>query len=186
MSPQPEFSRLINVEKMQAQKTSQHIEATSQECMALKDRFQIQQIGNIAADLDIEKVNEAGEFKVTGSATADVLQLCVVSLDPIKSHIKTEFEAFFSTTAPIEDPEDILEKPFDPLEKWLEPVIDGHIDMGELVAQEIALQIAPYPRKEGVSLGDEYTPEPAPQSPDQPTWKPFTALSGILKKQDKP
>ena len=51
----------------------------------------------------------------------------------------------------------------------IDPIVDGHVDLGEVVAETLALELDPYPRQPGeafAEVGDaSEVPDPAPPSP---------------------
>jgi uncharacterized metal-binding protein YceD (DUF177 family) len=80
-----------------------------------------------------------------------LVQDCVVSLEPIEQHVDDSFQVDFGPSADVLDAEsgELLLSPGveDP-----EPMPHGALDLGELLAEHLALAIDPYPRKPGVEL----------------------------------
>ena len=112
-----------------------------------------------------------------------MVQSCVLSLDPVRSsiHEPVERRYWVGPGAPPErDPEMV-----DPDEEDLEPLAGSTIDLGEVLAEELALALAPYPRATdatapvaalgaGISLG----------GPDkEPSASPFAVLHHIHNKR---
>jgi len=147
---EPELSRPLQVDKISAGGMAEHIVANKAEKKALSERFGILDIKELEASLDIDH-SKGGAIAVTGSMKAEVVQQCVVSLEPVPAHIEDKIDILFA-------PSHMLEKGAnsphsDEVENDApEPIVNGVIDLGELVSQHLAIALNPYPRKEGVEL----------------------------------
>ncbi len=87
-------------------------------------------------------------IRLQGHLSADVVQSCVVTLGPVPAHLEVDFEMSFSASAVEPAVADL-----DPLaEEGPEPIPEGVIDLGEAVAQQLAIALDPYPRAPGASL----------------------------------
>lgn len=121
------------------------------------------------------------DWVLTGKLGATVVQTCVVTLEPVTTRIDTEVERTY--VADLSEPEALeAEMPEDDSVERL----GATIDPASVMAEELALALPPYPRKEGVELGEAVYAEPgtAPMTDDDA--KPFAGLSGLrdtLKKQ---
>lgn len=139
---------------------TQHIEinANEEQRLELAERLNIDSIGKLQADLNIALV--AGKVSVSGKLEADVLQQCVVSLDPVPARIEEKVEAWFiDEEGPISMAKarhlqlmkkgqkelPILDEEDDP-----EVIVDGQIDLVDVIAEHLALALDPYPHAEGV------------------------------------
>ena len=85
---------------------------------------------------------------VTGRIQAELAQPCVVSLEPVPQSIDEEFEVEFVPEAQVEHDLELSLEDADPCD----PIEDGVIDVGEVVSQQLALMLEPYPRASGVAL----------------------------------
>ena len=100
-------------------------------------------------------------LKIEGSLCADVRQECSISLEEVGSHIEDEFFAWYAdyskaasfTRAQHEmqaqvgmKEKQIMEESDDP-----EPMINGQVDLADLVCQYLSLAINPYVRSEKAS-----------------------------------
>lgn len=154
---EPELSRPLQVDKISAGGMAEHIVASDSERKALAARFGLLGLSNFEAHLDIDHAR-GKMIAVTGSLKADVVQQCVVSLEPLTAHIEDNIDILFAPSRmldvganPIHTDEVEVEAP--------EPIINGFIDLGELVSQHLAMALDPYPRKAGlkpveVEIGD--------------------------------
>src|SRR5262249_42333856 len=128
-----------------------------EECAALAKRFDLQSLSGLKADLTILRVSEGNILKVEGDIQAEVVQTCVVSLQGVHAEIKAHVDTYFT-----EDGKEGFEE-----EQLLDIDLDddapdmvvnnGMLDMGELVAQYLSLELDPYPRAPGVSLAAQMT-----------------------------
>jgi uncharacterized metal-binding protein YceD (DUF177 family) len=92
------------------------------------------------------------EVIAKGEVKAHIEQICVVSLDPFETDVVEAVDLRFSPDAPdLDDEEAPLDSP--------DPIVNGMIDLGSLVAEFLALSLDPYPRKPGVEFKFELDTE---------------------------
>ena len=171
--PQPEFSRPVEVDRIGSEGVSLEIEADALEREALARRFALVSLDRLKAKAEIFPVSR-NLFRVEASFEADLVQTCVVTLDPVPAQLSESFSALFGEGGPgmgaLFAGEDGEDEP--------EPIEGGAIDLGETVAQHLALSLDPYPRKQGASVPAEYAPGKDEESRGKV--KPFAEL-GALK-----
>lgn len=176
--PAPEFSRPIAVEGITPDKIRhEKIEATAEECAALAARFDLRHLENFKADLDIRRVAGNTAIRVSGKLSADLVQACAVSLQDVHGRIESDFETFFT-----EDQAKAVgadEMVYEDDESTPEMAVGGMIDLGEVAAQYLSLEIEPYPRAPGVSLAAQMA-----ENGVQVKTNPFQVLEK-LKKDEK-
>jgi uncharacterized metal-binding protein YceD (DUF177 family) len=170
----PEFSRPLPADSVGPQPLLRRIEAGPAERAALAKRFELLALDRLEASLELSR--EKGEvIRLQGHFIADVVQSCVVTLGPVPAHLDAGFEMNFSASAVEPAVADL-----DPLaEEEPEPIPAGVIDLGEAVAQQLAIALDPYPRAPGASLE---TLEEARQHLEQGTRNPFAGLASLGKK----
>jgi len=179
MNTTPEFSRPLNIEGIYLDRPrTEKIEATVEECAALATRFDLRSLIDLKASITVLRVSEGRIIRVEGDLSADVVQACVVSLRDVPSRIQAHFETYFTEDGKGFDPE--AEFDID-VEDELHDVMRGtQVDLGELVAQYLSLELDPYPRAPGVSLASQMA-----ESGDGKI-RPFAILAERLKdKKDK-
>jgi uncharacterized metal-binding protein YceD (DUF177 family) len=94
---------------------------------------------------------------------ATVTQTCVVTLEPFETTIEERSELRFVPAQSLPESEGV-ELDTETLEGPDEiPYTDGMLDLGEALAEQLALALDPYPRKPGAALPDEY--EATPENP---------------------
>ncbi|NIA67049.1 DUF177 domain-containing protein [Pelagibius litoralis] len=108
---------------------------------------------------------------------ADLSQACVVTLAPICQSLSGEFQVSYQAL----EGEGVVENEVlvDPeADDPPEPLPREGIDLGELVVQELAVSLDPYPRSEGAELPGRYR-----QSEGEGETNPFAALKVLKSKQ---
>ncbi len=171
----PEFSRPVAVEKVK-EEAAFAVEATPVERENLARRLGIVSVDHLSADLRLTRLMGA-MVRLEGRLTAEVTQSCVVTLAPVHSRIAAALDRRYGPAEALADvdAEDIgLEDDDVP-----EVLVDGVIDLGEAVSEQLALEIDPFPRAEGAEFpGYASGPEPT-----ETVKSPFAALGDLLKKQ---
>ena len=95
------------------------------------------------------------------SFRAELVQTCVVTLEPFSAPVEGAFERVYAPGSAEEPAEEELGEEDPP-----DAIIDGVIDIGEAVAEQLALELDPFPRAPGVVFegfsvgegGDEASP----------------------------
>jgi len=170
-----EFRRFVALEKIEeAGMLERRIEASVEECSALARRFDLLSLARLAAVVELRRVSGGPVVRVDGRLEADVVQRCVVSLEPVSDHVEGRFSELFAPTD-YEMPEDAGE------EDVPEAFDDGGIDIGELVAQHLSLSLNPYPRTPGVELPQTRPADPEDESAE--SGRPLAGLGELLKKR---
>src|SRR5262249_10670876 len=132
------FSYLVKVGHISANPVEVHIEADKNELKALAETWNVVSVDALKADLKIARWKRDG-VRVKGRVEADIVQACVVTLEPVESHIDETFEQIFvpenSKLArhPIQDAGEMI---LDPDGPDLPEIFSGDtIDAGEVVAE---------------------------------------------------
>lgn len=168
----PEFKRTLRLDAIGADGTAErNLTASDAECAAVAMRLGLEALSGLRAELTISRL-PGREIGVSGHIVADVVQTCVVTLDPVPDHIDDTFEARFTTVAQ-DVPQDVIIGPDD--EDLPEPVEDGILDLGELTVQQLSLALNPWPRHPDAELPAEARFDPARDGP-------FAALAGLTPK----
>lgn len=130
------------------------IEADEQQRRALADAHHLVEVKAFRASLLVENWKRDG-VKVTGRVRAEIVQSCIVSLEPLDAGVDEEFQALFVPEGSkllrpdaIEGGEMILDAEG---EDGPEPFSGDAIDVGQLAEEFFALGIDPYPRKAGAA-----------------------------------
>ncbi len=141
-TPPPEFSRIVRLNEIGDGTRERTVEANAQERAALARRFGLLALDRLEARLHI--VPEAKSWLLSGTLRADLAQPCVATGEPVPATLDLPFAVRFvrnlESGGDTEEVE-LSEEDCDLME------LDGErIDMGETVAQSLALNLDPYPR----------------------------------------
>ncbi|MGB3646261.1 MAG: DUF177 domain-containing protein [Mesorhizobium sp.] len=147
----------VHVARLPQKGVSLTIEADSAQMAALAEEHGLLSVKAWRADLEVKPWKRNG-VKIAGRVRADIVQACVVTLDPLEGHIDEVVEGLFL-------PEDsrLGREGFGHAGEILldadgpdspETFSGDTVDAGALAEQFFALAIDPYPRKPGVSLGE--------------------------------
>ncbi|MEQ1520513.1 MAG: DUF177 domain-containing protein [Aestuariivirga sp.] len=157
-----EFSRPLQVDRVPNLGCHERLAADEKECAALAKRFDLPRIHSLGGLLKVVPWRGGG-LKITGTLNARVDQVSVISLETFTSDLEFAIERYFLSPRAgqptAEEDVDIIE--------------NGSVDLGEILAESMALELDPNPRQEGEVFNDfEEHPESAKVSP-------FTGLSKL-------
>ena len=157
-----EFSRPLQVDRVPALGSHERIAAYEKECASLAKRLGLPKLHSLSGFLKAVPWRGGG-LKITGTLKAEVDQVSVISLETFTSTVEYPIERYFLSprtgTPTPEEEVDMIEH--------------GIVDLGEILAETMALELDPYPRKAGEVFNDiEEQPEPEKISP-------FTGLSKL-------
>jgi hypothetical protein len=144
----PEFSRPLIVDRVPRKGSHEVFAAESGELQALAKRFDLVALHSLKARL-LALPWRGGGLKVTGSVEANLDQVSVVSLETFNSQQKFEVERYFLPPSAT----------IDPAVDDADPIVDGMVDLGELVSETLGLELDPYPRQPGEEFAAYETPE---------------------------
>lgn len=155
----------------------QTVTATPDECAALARRFGYVRLDRLDADYRI--VAEGRVLHVTGRVRAALAQPCIATGEPVEEVIDAPFTLRFEPedAAPPARAGEEVEYDIDALD--IIPYADDRIDMGEAVAETLALSVDPYPRSPDAQ---EYLRNMGVLSEDQAG--PFAALAALKQQKD--
>jgi uncharacterized metal-binding protein YceD (DUF177 family) len=176
MTPHPNdraMSRTVKRDSVPDEGLEIEIEATPQEREALAGRLGIPAVERLEAHLAVTRWRGRG-LAVKGHVEARVEQTCVVTLDPVVNPLNEDIEVYFAPegAAPSSRrPESGLEAD----EKDIEELVGERIDVGELVAEHVALGLDPYPRRPDAVFDLDDT---APQEAEKGAFAALSVLRG--------
>ncbi len=141
---EPEFSRSVRSDAIGTEPRALRIEARPAELEALARRFGLAALERLEAEVSLSRAE--GDVVATGRIAAHVVQSCVVTGAPVPARIDEPFAVRFRSDQPA-GPDEEIELGEDELDVIF---TDGAmVDVGEAVAQTVALALDPYPRAEG-------------------------------------
>lgn len=176
----PELSRPHSPDRIPPDGFTGRLEATAEERAALAERFGLPAIEALTAEFHLKTIAGGPMVRLTAHFSADVTQVCVVTLEPFPAHVEDDFEMVFG-------PEGEQYKPGQEIQLDVEAAdppepfgVDGMVDVGEAVAEHLALALDPFPRKPGAEVTVPKGVELG--GPDTLPNTPFSALSALKEK----
>lgn len=166
----PEWSYNIEVDQISSDVMRVSITADEKEKSDLASRLGVESVQKAEAEFHIRRETTGHIIHIHGFLKGIVTQSCVVTLEPVESHILEEFEAWYAEKEAVISLNQVkkdraLQKGNVEIEmseehEDPEPIVNGKIDLGELATQYFCLAINPYPHVSGEE-GYEYreTPE---------------------------
>jgi len=159
-NPRPEFHRPIAAHDLPLSGRPFAIVATADERVALAKRFAIIAVEHLSAEGVVCPEAAGRRLRVDGRLSARVIQTCVITLEPVAAEINTAFERLYGFDLGDEWPADAAGESGG-AEFYLdlagdlpvEPMAGDLLDLGDMVAEELALQLDPYPRTPGAVFG---------------------------------
>lgn len=174
MQKKSEMMRTVDLLRLPQKGQTLKIIADADELIQVAKRFSLVDVKSIEASVLMKGQRVV---HVTGSFKAEITQKCVVTLEDVPETVEGTFEEIFSPDVEVLKPEEMLEINMD--SEQLEPMGDGKVDIGELVLENLALAINPYPRKQGLTddffYKDDDFDEGMPENP-------FAKLAELKKK----
>jgi uncharacterized metal-binding protein YceD (DUF177 family) len=142
--PGSEFSRRVTVRELPQTGRECRFEATEAERAAIARRLGILGVESLEARFSVTP--EGRGALARGRFEAQIVQQCVVSLEPVTSRIAGEVVQRFAPDEGRARPEAEIEFDAFEAEEPPEPLIHGAAELGELVVEHLALAVDPYPR----------------------------------------
>lgn len=161
--PQTEFARPVDIARLPTGGATHDIAATPAERAALAKRFELLALDRLEAQVRISRL-AGGFLRLAAELSADVVQACAVTLDPVASRLEDQFTLLYGAAVK----EDAREVVLNGEAEIIEPLPEGILDIGEAVAQQLSLALDPYPRAPGVAA------KPAGRAPAD---SPFSVLA---------
>lgn len=179
-----EFSRPRSAVNLPADGRTFTAVASAEECIALAGRIGVLAVEDVRIEGVLKPRSRSKQVVLTASLTARVTQSCVITLEPVVNVIDTAFERVFEFGIADEwarfgdTSRDVVLG--SPEIDAADPIVDDVIDVGEAAAEQLALEVDPFPRVPGAVFDP-----PAPELGDQdaPGAKnPFAALNSLRKR----
>ena len=193
----PELSRKVKLAEIEKKPVDLQIEASEEELAALKARLGLLDMPAFSADLRLS-VEAPMWYRIQAWFKASVVQQCVRTLEPMPHdlEIETELRVTSDPSMKYDDSATDDEVGVEMTGDEYEFTSGEEIDCGEMIVQQLALALDPYPRKEdakvetsgGVEVvwdADSRPAKPAvPQNGDD-RQTPFANLAAMLADKSK-
>lgn len=139
----PEFSRPLQVDRVPRAGSTETISADPDECLDLAKRMKLPAIHALSAEIRATPWRGGG-LKLEGHLTADIEQVSVISLENFRETLSIPIARYFlpegAASSDEDDDADLID--------------NGRVDLGEVAAETLALDLDPYPRKPGEAFAD--------------------------------
>lgn len=133
-----EFVRLFEVRQCEGK--AAHIDATKEERAALSRRFGIVRIDRLVADVVLHRKDRVVE--ATGTISADIVQACAISAEDLPVAVEEPLTIRFVPEVRVYAPDEEIELSAEDRDEI--EYSGTHFDLGEAVAQTLALAIDPF------------------------------------------
>ena len=138
------FSRIVLRDDVSVAGLQLKLDADSAARAVLADRFGLISIDSLSTEVEVTPWRKIG-LRVEGKFSADVTQACVVSLAPVPQTLNQTFALKYRPLEPVG--EGSREVAVNPLEdEPPEDLPETGIDLGEIIAEQLALVLDPYPK----------------------------------------
>ena len=152
--------------------TGRHFDIVADDRMraAIAEAADLAALPRLEAGFDLVRHGADG-LRVVGRVQAAVVQICVVTLEPIESTVDEAIDLLFLPEAPTAP--DVVELEAGEADDPPETLQNGMVDLGAMATEFLLLGIDPYPRK----LGAVFEAPPA----GDPASSSFAALAALKK-----
>jgi len=206
--PKTPFSRPLAATDVPEDGLELAIAADSKERAALAEADGLPAVNRLEAKLRVTAQGRGG-LRVAGELSADLRQICVVTLEEFDARVVEPIDVSFAPEASSAAPPTTTDRisrrrreaapPEEPKEPRTsrhiadldadapDPLVDGRIDLGAIVAEFFALALDPYPRKPGARFappGEEAAAEEKEEKEAPTKASPFARLRDALGKED--
>lgn len=160
----------------------QHIllEPSAAELARIAKAYEIGGVEALTADLHVKPWHKAGVW-VTGRIRGQLNRTCVITLEPFVEELDDRFDRTFEpVSSRARRPKDLNDDGEIEIDlESLDPpdvMVDGVLDLGAIVCEQIALNIDPFPKKPGAELPVAAVDE---DDDDEAAPSPFAALAKL-------
>ncbi len=178
------MERIVDLERMGPGGAALEITPTDAERGALIKRFGFLGLPVFSARVTVDQ-RPGGQIVVEGRLRGKIVQACILTLESVTQELDEPFRIIFKPDLAEESDPDSGEAMLNANADAPEPLPGNLLDVGEIVAEQLALAADPYPRRPGAKLEDVL---PKPTSGRRPGREearrhPFAGLAAL---KDKP
>jgi uncharacterized protein len=170
------FSRTVPVTDISREPRHYRLEADSGERVLLAETLGIPEVGSLEAEIEIRPLL-GHSYGVRGSLKAEVVQTCVVTLEPVPETVAETIDVTL-VPAPVAGAKDVPVLVDAEAEGGPSIYENGRIELGTIVTEHLALGLDPYPRKPGVDFPGHIEDLPGPDE------SPFAKLAALKARGD--
>jgi uncharacterized metal-binding protein YceD (DUF177 family) len=191
LAPRNEFARPVVIDPLPDAGIAVELCADAGERRALARRFGLLELDALRATGRLERGDDSHELRFHGWLEAELAQACVVSLEPVPASIRQPVERRYRRIDPAAasgalaaEDDTVWVIGEDDEESEVELVSGRTIDLGEAIAEELALALDPYPR--APAADDLVAEDLGPHisfGAAEPAETPFAALRQLTEKR---
>jgi hypothetical protein len=174
------FQRFFDLHDLTETGSEVHIVATAEQRAALARWAEVEGVDKFEATVSLQK-QSLSRFSFAANLSADIVQACVVTLEPVHSHIEARIDRALHLSVPRRamrldtkrgepEPPPVLD------DDGPEEIDSPHYDLAGPLLEEFSLAIDPYPRASGVAFE-----APVARDSGKPE-SPFAVLKGLKRK----
>jgi uncharacterized metal-binding protein YceD (DUF177 family) len=179
-APPVPFSHPIDATALPAKGRVYDLEADAAARARIARALGLESLDRLTAHLAVTP-GRGGSVEVAGSFAAEAVQACVVSLQPVPARLAQDIARRFvaAPESPVDKKNAAPEAEgwVDPDGEVADPLLGGTIDLGDIVTEELALALDPYPRAPGVAFAGIAPAAGAASSESEAG--PFAALAAL-------
>lgn len=150
-----ELSRPVVVSKIRPQGLAVLVQATPEECAAVAARMDLPAINSLECQYRLTTAEDGVSVLAEGRLRAEVIRICVVSAEEFPALVEQDFSVRFV-------PAGTEQEHLDPDLPDEIPYAADTIDLGEATAEQLGLELDPYPRMDGAVMPAIDDDEPGP------------------------
>lgn len=153
----PEFSYIVDTTRLPSAGQKVSVSANEDARRALAKRLSLEYITSLTVEVLVKPVNKR-QVRLTGTVEGVVGQICVVSLQPFESAVKTDFSVLFES----EPSDSVLKTEIDldfSEDEDKDVLSDNKIDVGETAVEYFSLALDPFPRAPDAVFTDRIEPK---------------------------
>ncbi|HEX3674342.1 MAG TPA: DUF177 domain-containing protein [Rhizomicrobium sp.] len=146
----PPVEKIYNLSDLSAAGAEIAITAKADELPGLAQWLDVSAVTRFEGTVTLRRLSQT-RFAYEGKLVADVVQACVVTLEPVRARIKKQFSrTLHLTTGPAAMRETVIVSPDD--DDSPEEIASTRYDLAGPLLEELLLSIDPYPRAAGVAF----------------------------------
>ena len=179
-----EIERIVDLERMGNRGAAVDISPSDRERAALAKRFGFLDLPVFSARVTVDR-SIGDQVVVQGRMRGKIVQACILTLDPVTQDLDEAFRLVFQEGLSEDRDPESGEALVSAQTDAPEPLPGSHLDVGEIVAEQLSLAADPYPRRPGVALEDVLPKSREASKPGKTEQKrhPFAGLAAL---RDKP
>jgi uncharacterized metal-binding protein YceD (DUF177 family) len=158
VAPMREFSHPVRIDPWPVGGVVFQLRAERKDRHALAERLDLEAVERFEAAGRIDRADDS--FLLEGRLQADVVQICVVSLEPFVQRFDEEVRLVLRRDVGADD------AIIDPDQADVIPIDGADVDLADIFAEELALRLDPHPRAPGGSLDQLEAPLDRPEAPN--------------------